>query len=257
MEEWRMGPGLTINGKAVPAQHIRELTVPAEQARQAIRNNGFDEVIVRDEVNQKDYIVASTKLAIGPLRSSKPIDLTINGHKASLIDYDNELTSTAEGAFTGARNGWKDLADTTIGAVRTAVGTLGAGGSIAMVGGAVGGAAYYFVRTGSVNGAKIGARGFMSATSKGLLQGGLTTMKVIGIAAVAGAGIVTVAGAIRGATEANNTSRAQNFASISRISIAQGSTQRPTPADPTIVAPVTAPADTNTVIKPEGLRRIR
>jgi hypothetical protein len=252
-----MGPGLTINGKAVAAQHIRELTVPAEQARQAIRNNGFDEVLVHDETDKKDYLVASTKLELGPLRSNKPVSLTINGHQATLIDYDNEQTSLAEGAMTGVRNGWRDLSDTTIGAVRTAVGTLGAGGTIAMVGASVGGAGYYFVRSGSINAAKIGAKGFMQATSKGLLQGGLTTMKVIGIAAVAGAGIITIAGAIRGANEANSTSRAQNFATLSRISITPGSTQRPTPADPTVVAPTTNGADTNNVVKPEGLHRIR
>lgn len=253
-----MGPGLTINGRLVAAQHVRELTVPAEQARQAIRNNGFDEVLVHDEKANKDFIVAGTALALGPLRSNKPVSLTINGNPASLIDYDNEQTSVVEGAMTGARNGWRDLADTTIGAVRTAVGTLGAGGTIAMVGTAVGGAGYYFIRSGSVNGARIGARGFMQAASKGLLQGGMTTMKVIGIAAIAGAGIVTVAGAIRGANEANNTSRAQNFATISRISIPVGSNQRPTPADANVVAPTTTTtAPANPVVAPEALHRIR
>jgi hypothetical protein len=244
---------LTMNGKLVPAQHIRELTVSPETARQAIRGNGFDEMVVRDEKAGKDYLIASNKLPLGPLRSNKPIDLRINGNQATLIDYDNEQTSLAEGAMTGVRNGWKDLAETTIGAVRTAVGTLGAGGSIAMVGTAVGGAGYYFVRSGSINGAKIGARGFMQAASKGMLQGGLTTMKVIGIAAIAGAGVITIAGAIKGANEANNTSRAQNFSTLSRISIPRGSTQRVTPES---AMPGAVPG-TTTGIAPEGLQAIR
>jgi hypothetical protein len=248
-----MGPGLTINGKAIPAQHILELRGPVDQARTAMRGNGFDEILVHDEKANKDYLVASSNLPLGPLRGNKQVNLTINGNPASLVDYDNEQTSLIEGAGTGIRNGWKDLADTTIGAVRTAVGTLGAGGTIAMVGSAVGGAGYYFVRSGSINGAKIGARGFMQATSKGLLQGGLTTMKVIGIAAVAGAAIVTVAGAIRGANEANNTSRAQNFATLSRLGVPLGSNQTRPAAAP---APAAEPANTGTVT-PDSLTRIR
>ena len=245
-----MGSGLQINGQSIPAQHIRELTVSAETARQSMRNNGFDEVLVHDEQQNKDYVIASTSMDLHALRSNHPATLTLDGRAVSLIDYDDEQTSAAQGAMQGVRNGWRDLADTTIGAVRTAVGSLGAGGSLAMIGTAVGGSAYYFMKSGSMQAAAEGSKGVMAAATRGLATGGLTTMKVIGIAALAGAAVVTVAGAIRGANDAVSTSHGQNFASISRISIPVGSgmarpadpgTQPPAPNQNPVVQPTNDP----------------
>ena len=247
-----MGSGLAINGRPVPAQHIRELTVSAETARQSLRGNGFDEVIVHDEKSSKDFLIASSSMDLSALRKNKPAVLTLDGKAVSLVDYDAENNSVVEGAMQGVRNGWKDLGDTTIGAVRTVVGTLGAGGSVAMVGTAVGGSAYFLIKRGAAAGGTAsvtaGVKEFMAASSKGLASGGLTAMKVIGIAALAGAAIVTVAGAIRGASDSSNTSHAQNFASLSRISIPRGSNMKPT-AESDIKAnpsqPIPAPVENN------------
>ncbi|MBC7542356.1 MAG: hypothetical protein H7338_06460, partial [Candidatus Sericytochromatia bacterium] len=93
-----MGPGLAINGRPIAAQHIRELTVTAETARAAIRNNGFDEVMVHDDKSGKNFIIASTNLDLSALRKGKPAVLTLDGKTVSLIDYDAENNSVIEGA---------------------------------------------------------------------------------------------------------------------------------------------------------------
>lgn len=216
---------VTINGETIKAQRIMRLTSDRNAVSQSIRNNGIDELVIHQ--NGHDYLVAGTGMNLNQLKKKQLPDIRLNGQPAHYIDHDDEINSAMQGAMQGVRNGWRDLADTTIGATRTAVGTLGATGSFAVVGSAVGGSIYFAMRHGAGSAAASqGAKHMTQAATKSLLSSGLTTMKVIGIAALAGAAVVTVAGAVRGAADTSNSQA--NWGSLSHLTNGSGASAAPT-----------------------------
>lgn len=234
------GTTVTINGETIRAQRVMQLTSDRNATSQSIRNNGIDELVIHQ--NGHDYLVAGTGMNLSQLKKKQLPDIRLNGQPAHYIDHDDEVNSPMQGAWQGIRDGWRDLADTTIGATRTAVGTLGATGSFAVVGSAVGGSIYFAMRHGAGSAAAAqGAKHMTQAATSSLLSSGLTTMKVIGIAALAGAAVVTVAGAVRGAADTSNGQA--NWGTLSHLTNGSGATALPphrTPPRPSYSAQPTA-----------------
>lgn len=214
-----MADVLSVNGKSIQFQGVRQVRpeLDIKAAADKTKNNGLDEVFFTQ--NGKTYVAYGDSLNLSGLKKKQVPDVRFNGKPAMIVLHDDEINSIPEGILKGGTQGIKDVGETTIQAVRSAIGVLGTGGAVAIVGTgtAVAGVAIYKGATHSAAG--VAAKAAVGSVSKGLFSGGIGVIKVIGVTAAAGAALAFGAGAVKGSIEAHNKDK--DYSTIAEISVNQ------------------------------------
>lgn len=212
-----MADVLSVNGKSVQFQGVRQVRpdLDIKTAADKTKNNGLDEVFFTQD--GKTFVAYGDNLNISSLKKKQVPDVRFNGKPAMIVLHDDEMNSLKEGVWKGGSQGVKDVAETTIQAVRSAIGVLGTGGAVAIVGttAAAGGIAIYKGATHSAAG--VAAKAAAKSASKGLFSGGLGVIKVIGVTAAAGTALAFAVGAVKGGIEAHNKDK--DYSTIAEIAV--------------------------------------
>ncbi|MEB3186668.1 MAG: hypothetical protein VKP72_04430 [bacterium] len=239
-----------INGRAVSYQgagHLRQ-DVSTEAALQKVKNNGLDEIFlnVRLENGKTERVVLyGDTLDLTFMRVSKTPQVTVNGKVATLVGFDHEPTTLAEGALQGAKQGLADAFDTLSRLAQSFLTSL-VGGGLAVIGG---GALLSLLATTTGAGATLGA-------ALGAIAAPVTTAS-LGLAALAFV-LIAVNGAVKGAMAAvQSQPKMDTIAGIleeamalpaPRIDDPSGRTGEPFP----IVTPDPVRIDTPSPVRREG-----
>lgn len=226
---------LTINGKAVPVQGIRELKpgLSIQEASLKTKNNGLDEIFFN--TNGKTYIAYGDSLNISALRKNQIPAVAFDGVQADIVAYDDEANSVGEGMRKGAMSAIKDTGDAVITSVKNIITTIGP--SVGIAGGVgLAGLGIYKVwkstQPGAIGAALASAPANPAVGSilDGLKSGAVGGLKIIAIAGAVGVGVTMGYGAIKGAMEARNTAKDYtSIASVTKDGTSPSNGGQPTP----------------------------
>ena len=94
---------IKVNGMDVKAETVRTLNknVTLPDLNEAIEKNGLDEIVVKDPQTNKTYVAWGQDMNLDSLKNLQNgyvPTVTINGKKAEIILFDNEINSAKEGA---------------------------------------------------------------------------------------------------------------------------------------------------------------
>jgi hypothetical protein len=133
---------LTINGVRVAKQGVAPLRrdITSDQAALVTKNNGMDELIlgVKDDNGKTQRVIVYGRDLDMSFRHQREVpDIRINGRRATLIHYDDEMTGTSQRGVRGFTNGVRDAMDTITVVARRAVEGAGFAGAGAFIGGTI------------------------------------------------------------------------------------------------------------------------
>jgi hypothetical protein len=133
---------LTINGVRVAKQGIAGLRrdITSDQAALVTKNNGMDELIlgVKDDNGKTQRVIVYGRDLDMSFRHQREVpDIRINGRKAQIIHYDDEMVGTGQRGLRGFSIGVRDAMDSISVAARRAIEGAGFAGAGAFLGGTI------------------------------------------------------------------------------------------------------------------------
>lgn len=133
---------LTINGVRVAKQGIAGLRrdITSDQAALVTKNNGLDELIlgVKDDSGKTQRVIVYGRDLDMSFRHQREVpDIRINGRKAQIIHYDDEMVGTGQRGLRGFSVGVRDAMDSISVAARRAIEGAGFAGAGAFLGGTI------------------------------------------------------------------------------------------------------------------------
>ena len=239
---------IAINGRNVNVQGIKELRdgLSVQEATTKTKKNGIDEVYFA--VDGHNYLAFGDAIDIKELKQNKIASLTYNGRQGTVVAYEDEINSVAQGIKEGALNGLKKTRDALFGAVSNTITSVGPT-SMVLAGGAIGLTALSLWKTGLAT----GTAGAITASASPLgnllgdilKHGSIGALKVITVAGAIGFGLSAAAGAVGGVSEALSTEK--DYSSIAAVTKDgnQGSSTPWSPNGPSTTPAPTSPTDAN------------
>lgn len=185
-------PSVAVNGVQLRYQGVspvkRELS--SEEVAAKTLDNGLDEILLAmpdGEGKAKRVLLHGDKLDFSYRKRNVPPQVTVDGHAAQIIHYNDEERGFFEGAKSGFFKGYQEAFETLSNASKRILGTVAISGGAMMVGGTT----YAIVRTGGAQ-AVLAA---IKAVAPPVLRGGL-------VIAAGATVMIGLAGAISGGFKA-------------------------------------------------------
>lgn len=186
-------PSIAVNGVELRYQGASPVkpSVTTEQVAAKTLENGLDEILLAmpdGEGGAKRVLLHGDKLDFSYRKRNTPPQVTVDGHAAQIIHFDDEERSFLEGAKAGFFKGYQDAFEALGNASKRILSTVAIGGG-AMV---VGGTTYAVVRHGGAQVLLAAIRAVAPPVLKGgmLIAAGATV--VIGLAGAISGGFKAV-----------------------------------------------------------------